>query len=440
MSDIDFDELDKAVSSLMQTREQSMQPATSDEAEESANTPAAQSVTADETSDNDTADPSGPSTDSATPVVSTSTRAEQPNSGARPVADRPNLVTKRRGQFMDVIHPSKDSKPESTNLRVPSRLGISLEPLGSNPDDADDSRPAQPAPGVDVIGARASIEPTPLSSVSEEADADSSSSEVTEEKVWPDPLEVNGADRLSEAADADDSPSASVQPSSLTDSPFLADAKVEKRPLGVAEVADDSPELSELAKIAEEIEEEEAHQPEQSSEVAAEITPSVEIETEPDTESNVEAKDSANEQLVTDNPALKDALAADDSLSQELDDSLNTIEGHDTGAAARAASDADEVASDTGEASVVAPGTILASPDTPQAVTTASALPSRTPTTALDAADDDSSTSIFDTTEHDGIKPAPKHSSRWYTVMIFLGMAVLGVLGGVFVFYFMISN
>ncbi len=137
MNDIDFDELDRAVSSTM--------------------TPNAASE--------------------ETPVTSPATPASPATPPASPAA-------RRGGRFMDVVHPSSDMRGAST---VPARPAVAAQPTPVSP-------------------------PTP---------------EPAAVNDWPDPI----------------------------DSPFLADTKVEKRPLGgeqpTTEATPEMPEIPEAAPEAE---------------------------------------------------------------------------------------------------------------------------------------------------------------------------------------------
>lgn len=64
-------------------------------------------------------------------------------------------------------------------------------------------------------------------------------------------------------------------------------------------------------------------------------------------------------------------------------------------------------------------------------------LPPRTPLAAADD-DEDAISSIFDTDDN-ALKHSPQHSSGWYTIVVFAGMVIVGVLGAV-VFYYMTNN
>ncbi|MGE5298855.1 MAG: hypothetical protein ACM3KF_02335 [Acidobacteriota bacterium] len=168
MSDIDFDELDKAVNSLMTNVDTTKRNEALDDPEDTV-------VTLDAT------EPvSGGESVSVPEAVSAST---VPASAlAQTASTSPALAVKRRGQFMDVMHPSSDMKA----AKPIKRQGATIAP------------PAASA-----------IVPEP-------------SNEPTSNAPTPD----------SGAIEAD-TPEAPSEQSPLT-SPFLPDAKPEKRPLGVA--------------------------------------------------------------------------------------------------------------------------------------------------------------------------------------------------------------
>ncbi|MEP6710679.1 MAG: hypothetical protein ABJA64_03085 [Candidatus Saccharibacteria bacterium] len=199
MKDLDFDELDRAVNSLM----------------------------------SDTDAPNLPVVDSPASVAT----VQPPVIGAQP-ADLPveavaspesrenaSLATRRSGRFMDVVHPSSDMK--TSDMTPVSRQGVTI-----------------PARSLDTMSPNAQLpESTPPAS----AVSQNTSSETTN---WPDPLNV------SPSSDAETPSAASpVEPSQPLSSPFLQDTKVEKRPLGgqtvdaaiAAELAKESPDAPALS-------------------------------------------------------------------------------------------------------------------------------------------------------------------------------------------------
>lgn len=207
MDDINFDELDKAVNSAMQP-----QP----------------------TSDVPTTQPAEPvSTDAAQPASTTSSPAAV-------------IPPKRRGQFMDMVHPSSDMRTAAPKAPLTNRQAPSITPLNPSIVETTQDDMALPtaAPEADMPATDMN---EPVSSVHDHA--------------WPDPIDIAEPPQPASAADmatvensfVDALPpqpatndetieskpqaeeSASSEPSqevSPLQSPFIEGAEVEKRPLG----------------------------------------------------------------------------------------------------------------------------------------------------------------------------------------------------------------
>lgn len=163
MADLDFDELDKAVNTLMAGVDSSKRNTVLDDPEDKV---VSLEPTVEETAKGE------PATVATTPA---------PVQESEPVASKvsPSLATKRRGQFMDVMHPSSDMKTVAKPVR---RDTVVIAPSNT---------PEEPAPKVD--------EPVALE---------------LESSLLPAPETISGP--VSEPLS----------------SPFLPDAKPEKRPLG----------------------------------------------------------------------------------------------------------------------------------------------------------------------------------------------------------------
>lgn len=208
MKDLDFDELDKAVSSLMAGVKKSESDSTAAQPQSAPTTP-----TTDESP-------------SETVAVSSSPAASSP---------RPSLAAKRTsGRFMDVVHPSARKKPETTS-RPASRQGVAVEPL--NPSIAPE--PITPIPESEKAEVKEKDEPAPTSSHSgtsdwpDPLDFAPSAGKLQEPIEVPEPMPV--ATLTTEKEKSEDEPvTAKEKPedSSPLTSPFLPDTKVEKRPLG----------------------------------------------------------------------------------------------------------------------------------------------------------------------------------------------------------------
>jgi hypothetical protein len=214
VKELDFDELDKAVNSLMAGV--SSTPTPPDDSKEKTLTIGSSQPTPASAAPSLMPTPS-PSPSASVPV---STRKTTPPS-ARPTNAQTAPASRRAGRFMDVVHPSSDmKKPEPT--RPVSREGAVLEPVTPV---AKDTPPAVETP----------------------AEKPSVPAETTTapKSDWPDPLEMAN---FSDKKDETSLPSESVGKSEAEEtalpesdkddmdtplvSPFLAGTKVEKRPLG----------------------------------------------------------------------------------------------------------------------------------------------------------------------------------------------------------------
>lgn len=140
--------------------------------------------------------------DRAVNSVSGTDTSDTTNSSANPVVtprpDTPASPAARRssGRFMDVVHPSSDMRPPARTISSPS------------------DTPTQ-----------ASTQPTTKPTAA-------TTTETADSFQWPDPIEMAGTQSESEAAPTTPEPSIEESPAQPLDSPFLPDAKVEKRPLG----------------------------------------------------------------------------------------------------------------------------------------------------------------------------------------------------------------
>lgn len=186
MDDINFDELDKAVNSALKQAPQSESPAA----------------------------PSNPT----------------PPSEEGPVAEKPveRSIPKRRGQFMDMVHPSSDMM--KTMPTKTSRQGATIQPLDPSIVEAktegveEEEKPVQ-AP-----------EPTPPEAPVEAASVNVESTAVHSE--WPDPLDVMEQAEEANQEHVDEAPAqeqgdtvSEPTPEPVT-SPFISGPELEKRPLG----------------------------------------------------------------------------------------------------------------------------------------------------------------------------------------------------------------
>ena len=219
MSDIDFDELDQAVSALMKDKDE---PADSDQNSVAINSSSSSPQTA------QTETP--PLPDSQTSSVSDTAVVAPPASPTATPAAQP-LSIKRRGRFMDVVHPKSD---------MTTQLPTKHQTTVVRPVVADNNQPAQAPVDLDLT-------------LQADAPAESQRVENPNMPLYPDPIDLQDdklvftEDRLEQT----EQQPVAVNPSSdehvddelaaiyesepeeaPQNSPFLADAKVEKRPLG----------------------------------------------------------------------------------------------------------------------------------------------------------------------------------------------------------------
>lgn len=217
MTDIDFDELDKAVSSLM--------------GDETVPQPKPDKPAADEQKPTETSTTVEQPSAEVTPVASATSLEQSTAEVVAPTApERPaSLAVKRRGQFMDVMHPSADMKTPSARAAKPltrvSRQGAVVTPTT---DTVTPEPPVVTVPESTIPAAETPTLDTPATPA------------VSETPAWPDPLDLaENDDKPStpepEAPVVEDTTPAPETPNEPLVSPFLPDAKVEKRPLGEAQ-------------------------------------------------------------------------------------------------------------------------------------------------------------------------------------------------------------
>lgn len=141
MADIDFEELDKAVNSLMNQHNSAKEaPEEDSDKQESINT-ATQGSNVPEPRVDLSETPSGssgvdPLSSDLSPAGSNSSMGVEPTDSAAQSSKSPLLTRRQSGRFMDVVHPSSDMKTSSTRQevssnRVKSRVSSSLQPIGN---------------------------------------------------------------------------------------------------------------------------------------------------------------------------------------------------------------------------------------------------------------------------------------------------------------------
>ena len=237
MKDLDFDELDRAVNSLMSnvpksapqtttTNEKTLDLGSSLHGDSQA-IPAKLEDMAKKAAEQDAA--AIPTSSTSAPASPTVVTMPRPSAPAVKAPDRPQSsapAIRRGGRFMDVVHPSSDMKKPETPRSV-SRQGVTIEPMGKAApgEPVVQAKPFAPAPVMPEAETKPvdkpemsdealkPLEPPQIETTIKPADT---SEPATSSSDWPDPLDMV---TKNDAA------------APLT-SPFLADAKVEKRPLG----------------------------------------------------------------------------------------------------------------------------------------------------------------------------------------------------------------
>lgn len=263
MKDLDFDELDKAVNSLM------------------GNVPKSEPVKPDDDIKTLVIKPSQPMPllNPVTSVVPYSSVSEAPTPSSLSMPDTtsvttPSLATRRAGRFMDVVHPSSDMTKTATP--VVSRSGGVIEPLHDIAPDT--SSTVLEAPVISQASEPVVKMLPPITSAEGESD-------VTAHAVsdWPDPLDLHDTQPVDESSIDDESesepepqatdetsmPDPLADPAPLT-SPFLPDAKVEKRPLGGFASETVVPAMDEMTPVGDDI-------PAADEPVAAPVAPTAEL-------------------------------------------------------------------------------------------------------------------------------------------------------------------
>lgn len=352
MTDIDFDELDRAVNSLMK-------PKQANSSGEAPNNRAA-----------DSAQPTvpSPSTDTQTSMPNSNPAATAPSENDQPsgqdarqspddASSRPKVVVKPRGQFMDVIHNSSNMKSPNTTapkLTPRHRSGGTLQPTsGVTPKDS----------------ANTLAEVKPKAQLSSEPAVQSQVQEA--EQSWPDPIEMN---QSSAQASADKS-----QDGGPLSTPFLADAKVDKRPLG-------------------------GLQP--TTELIAKPMADPEV-------SDVRADDTEQQSTLPDE--LKQDVLAVEAASNTESDSVSI------------------------EPAVKSAPAVNATSKTP-ATATVGSLPQSPPPQRVNSVQNEPDNSIFDTEQYQApVKQPAKRKSNWLIVVAIVALVLLGTGGGI-AFYLLSSG
>ncbi|QHU89650.1 hypothetical protein GWK73_03310 [Candidatus Saccharibacteria bacterium oral taxon 955] len=259
MSEIDFDELDRAVNDLMSNVDTSKRHEGLDDPEDKV-------VTLDSSSTESGKVASSPVAETMTVTPMSAPEAKPASAQSSP------LAVKRRGQFMDMVHPSSDMTSASRPVK---RDGVSIMPpsetVSTSPSTESVKKPSsvtntpvnnKPAPTLSSIRTPSStaVVSTPMSTPapampSAEKPSQPIASSAIQPPVQPNPTAPiassysspgviepsdNKNDQPEEVASVEseipaeivDEASSISSPQPLPTAPFLSDARVEKRPLG----------------------------------------------------------------------------------------------------------------------------------------------------------------------------------------------------------------
>lgn len=215
MKDIDFDELDRAVSSLMgsvpkdepkKSDEPSAGPDTTDAATSTSDAPQA-STDAGETTSAPVAEPPVSPVSSATPASDVPKAQESENEPAAETAPASAPATPAaspppsRGRFMDMVRPSARDTKRPAPSSPASRQGVTLQPTGT----------------AALSGSAETVQQPETKPAQNIGNLNMGAGEPIEDTAAPARAET---------------PAEPVEDTTPLTSPFLPDAKVEKRPLG----------------------------------------------------------------------------------------------------------------------------------------------------------------------------------------------------------------
>lgn len=205
MKELDFDELDRAVSSLMSDTTPTVSDTSDIPKEKLLDIPSSAPATA-------AKQPSFGTLEPETVKKALDTSDDDSSDKVTPAAP---AIRRSSGRFMDVVHPSSDMKQAGNTPAQPSsRQGITISPTPSPL--------VVPSELPDVVADKPKAPET-------EPDNEVTSSD------WPDPLDVSSKKEDTVVPEEDTAAEEPVEDEKPPlSSPFISDAKVEKRPLGGA--------------------------------------------------------------------------------------------------------------------------------------------------------------------------------------------------------------
>lgn len=183
MSDIDFEELDKAVNSLM----------------------------------NKSGERNSPDIASSDSLGINETQTNSVESPAPAEVKAPPMISKKlSGRFMDVVHPSSDMRRNSTATSMPSRTGVFIQPLDSLREESVSEKVVVKEDSSNTVSNSEAVDP------SSDVQPSLAGSDTSTEKSLSDKIAESLADSSKNIAD----------PLPNISTPFLPNPNIEKRPLG----------------------------------------------------------------------------------------------------------------------------------------------------------------------------------------------------------------
>lgn len=230
MKELDFDELDRAVNSLMTNASKTPPPPKKDTEQTLIITP---TIKGDDTPSLDTLD-----TKVSQITGQPAQKSDEPLSTATPTAapaarSTVSSVAARRGRFMDMVRPGA-TQPTATTPTPVSRQGIAIEPTRPL---VNDIIPTTGSAKPDVVAAPAKAEePVATAQIHTDIEPDTSGNN----SEWPDPLDMANSVKKDTSSSTVSKPSGSIFGDEPLSSPFLPDTRVEKRPLGGVQTTPDA--------------------------------------------------------------------------------------------------------------------------------------------------------------------------------------------------------
>ena len=262
MTDIDFDELDRAVSSLMDKQREKEAPAVANEnnSEVSVSAPVEEKPVSEDSIGTSFAPPVTPftpssvastplssisqpeakkdsSNDDATPKEVDSTTNEKvandliasrtPGVAASEVKAAPVIARRSTGRFMDVVRPSSVSTIQKPATPAPSRTGTTIQPSPDLVDviSANNRHSAVRKEMSDIVAQSDNLSDTP--------DLKDVHNESTFAKIEDAPAEeLSLTDKIAQSLAVSNSEASAAPMTTPLESPFIANVEVEKRPLG----------------------------------------------------------------------------------------------------------------------------------------------------------------------------------------------------------------